>query len=208
MRLPPKLKYKSVALSLLPENEDEPAPLQIFDPRCSGNKRLRRSPRLTPWSPPEVNAARTIRKKTASMASKQSKPLRRSPRLSSASETRNAALECLNARSFRRSLRLNNTSDPNPDSFPATLTGTSRKSYSLKCRGSLENSKSSLFHENSPRRSPRFMPTQNGKAELSLDKVRSSPLVRLTFSGYCFSGIFFLTLFLFANKVQELHEAF
>ncbi|XP_035542186.1 DNA (cytosine-5)-methyltransferase CMT2-like isoform X2 [Juglans regia] len=172
MRLPLKIKYKPVALSLLPENEDEPAPLQIFDPRCSGNKRLRRSPRLTPRSPPEVNAAQTIGKKAASMASKQSKPHRSWPRLSSASETRNAALKCLNARSFRRSPRLNNTPDPNPDSFPGTLRGSSRKSDSLKGRGSLENSKLSMFHENSPRRSPRFMPTQNGKAELSLDKVK------------------------------------
>lgn len=181
--LPPNFKSEPVALSLslFLEKEDEPAPLQIFDPRCSGNKLLRCSPRLPPQSPPEVNAAQTIGKKNASMASKQPKPLRSSPRLSSASKTRNAVLESLNARAFRRSPRLNSTPDPNPDSFPGTLPGSSRKSDSLKGRGSLENSKSSMFHENSPSRSPRFTSTQNGKAELSFEKVRSSSLVIFNF---------------------------
>jgi hypothetical protein len=120
----------------------------------SDNKPVRRSPRLAPPIPPapDVNAAKNTAKKSASVASNQSKPLRRSPRLASAPATENAALTRLRAQGIRRSPRLNGSTGPDPCTLPESW----RKSGSVKGRGSLGKPETRLCIGNTPTPTPRF----------------------------------------------------
>jgi hypothetical protein len=131
-------KSESFSLSLL-ENDDDPLPLDIFDPN---------SPTVTP----EVNVAQNSAKRRAFVASDQCEVLRRSPRLTSASETENSGVKLLHAQGLRRSPRL----IPDPGTLP-------RKTG---------KSESRMFDGKSPRRSPRFVSPQNGKTEFTIVKVR------------------------------------
>lgn len=174
MKSPPKSKSKSKRKSeflsfALVLSEDYPVPLQIFDPRVFSEKRLRRSPRLTPPHT-EVNVVRARAEKKASLGSNHSKPLRSALTPSSASETRNAALQRLRPRGTGRSHALNSSADLGLHS--GTLPGSPRKSSVLKCRSSLGKFHSGMSKENLPRRSPRFESTQNGKPDISTGKVR------------------------------------
>jgi hypothetical protein len=131
----------------------------------SKDQPVRMSPRFAPPIHLEGNAAQSTAKKSASVASNQSKLLRRSPRLSSASAIANAALTPLHAQGFRRSPRLNASPDP------GTLPESSRKSGSVKGRarrGSLGKSETRVSHEESPRiGSPKI-----GTTEVTVVKVR------------------------------------
>ncbi|XP_062146124.1 DNA (cytosine-5)-methyltransferase CMT2-like isoform X3 [Alnus glutinosa] len=140
----------------------------------SKDQPVRMSPRFAPPIHPEGNAAQSTAKNSASVASNQSKLLRRSPRLSSASATANAALTPLHAQGFRRSPRLNASPDP------GTLPESSRKSGSVKGRarrGSLGKSETRVSHEESPRiGSPKIGTTEVTVVESKRSKGQSLTL--------------------------------
>ncbi|XP_059441430.1 DNA (cytosine-5)-methyltransferase CMT2 isoform X2 [Corylus avellana] len=140
----------------------------------SDNKPVRRSPRFAPPIPPasDVNAAQNTAKKSASVASNQSKPLRRSPRLSSAPATANAALARLHAQGIRRSPRLNGS--PGPD--PGTLPESSRKSGSVKGKGSLGKPETRVLLGNTPR----FGSSKIGTTEVTVVEIKRSKCQSLT----------------------------
>ncbi|GMY05980.1 DNA (cytosine-5)-methyltransferase CMT2 [Fagus crenata] len=95
-----KSKFESLPFSLL-ENDDDPLPLNIFDPS---------SPTMTP----RVNVAQNNAKRRAFVASEQCEVVRQSPRLTSASEIENGGVKLLHAQGLRRLLRLS----PNPGTLP------------------------------------------------------------------------------------------
>jgi hypothetical protein len=98
-----KSEYESLPLSLL-ENDDNPLPLNIFDPS---------SPTVTPW----VNVAQNSAKRRAFVASEQCEVVRQSPRLTLASEIENGGVKLLHAQGLRRSPRLS----PNPGTMPRKM---------------------------------------------------------------------------------------